>query len=97
MATPRIKSAAILIGYNREGKCVYSEFLELSDYYDQENMWDKESSIRRLKLQRLKGYLFDSKGSLDQEFENEFDVVTGKSISRYARFADGTVHNEPAE
>jgi hypothetical protein len=34
MATANIKSTAILIGYDKDGRCGYSEILDLSDYYD---------------------------------------------------------------
>ena len=92
MATPKIKSKAVLIGYNPDGKCVYSDILDLSDYYDGEHVWDKSSSIKRLKLAKVRGYLFDSKGCLNQEFESSFDLVTGCYAGGYERFADGTVH-----
>ena len=62
MAKRKIRSTAVLIGYNPDGKCVYSEILDLSDYYDGEHPWDKSASVKRLKLQRLKGYLFDAEG-----------------------------------
>jgi hypothetical protein len=91
MATPKIKGMAILIGYNPEGKCVYSDILDLSDYYDGEHVWDKSQSVKRLKLQKVKGYLFDWDGNLDQEFESVFDLTTGIYKSGDCRFADGTV------
>jgi len=94
MATPKIKSTAILIGYNSEGKCVYSDVLDLSDYYDGEHVWDKGSAVKRLKLQRVKGFLFDSNGTLDQEFESVFDLTTGKYKSGCTRYADGTMREE---
>jgi hypothetical protein len=68
---------AVLIGYDPAGRCVYSDILDLSEYYDGEHIWDKASSVKRLKLQRVKGYLFDKDGNLDQEFESTFDVSTG--------------------
>jgi hypothetical protein len=94
MPTSKIKSTAILIGYNSDGKCVYSEILDLSDYYDGEHVWDKGVAVKRLKLQRVKGYLFDSKGTLDQEFESVFDLTTGAYKSGQARYADGDVRED---
>jgi hypothetical protein len=91
MATPRLKSTAVLIGYDPDGKCVYSDVIELSDYYDGEHVWDTGASVKRLRMQRVKGYLFDTDGTLEQEFESEFDLTTGVYKSGYARFADGTV------
>jgi len=49
---------------------VYSVILDLSDYYDGEHVWDEAASVKRIKLQRVKGYLFDGDGNLDQEFES---------------------------
>ncbi len=94
MATPKIRSTAVLIGYNPDGKCVYSDILDLSAYYDGEHVWDKDASVKRLKLQRVKGYLFDADGNLDQEFESVFDLTTGVYRSGHTRFADGTVRND---
>ena len=94
MAKRQIRSTAVLIGYDPDGKCVYSEILELSDYYDGEHPWDKSASVKRLKLQRLQGYLFDAEGTLDQEFESVFDLATGIYASGYSRFADGTLRED---
>jgi hypothetical protein len=91
MATPKIKSKAVLIGCDPDGKCVYSDILDLSDYYDGEHVWDKSSQVRRLRLQKVRGFLFDSKGVLSQEFESVFDLETGVFKCGDARFADGTV------
>lgn len=97
MATPRIKSTAVLIGYSDKGKCVYSDILDLSDYYDGEHVWDSSTSVKRLKLLKLKGYLFNSDGVLDQEFESNFDLSTGIYKSGYARFSDGTIREDKVQ
>jgi len=94
MATPRIKSTAVLIGYNSDGRCVYSEILDIHDYYDGEHIWDNATAIKRLKLQTVKGFLFNSDGMLDQEFESEFDVATGKYDRGSVRYADGTERHD---
>jgi hypothetical protein len=94
MATPKIKSKAVIIGYDSDGKCVYSEILDLSDYYDGEHVWDKSRSVKRLQLLKVRGFLFDSKGALDQEFESVFDLSTGIYKSGFRRFADGVVHQD---
>ncbi len=91
LTTPRITSTAILIGFDPDGRCVYSEILDIHDYYDGEHVWDEAEQIIRLNLRRMKGYLFDSDGVLDQEFESIFDLSTGIYASGHARFADGTV------
>ena len=95
VATPRIKSTAVLIGYNPDGHRVYSDILDLSDYYDSEHVWDKAASVKRLKLQKVKGYLFDGEGNLDQEFESIFDLSTGILRSGRTRYADGTERVDP--
>lgn len=95
MPTPKIKNTAILMGYNPEGKCIYSEILDLADYYDGEHVWDNARTVKRLKLSRVIGYLFDPKGSLSQEFESRFDLDSGAYQSGHTRFADGTVHDNP--
>jgi hypothetical protein len=92
MATPKIKSKAVLIGYDPDGKCVYSDILDLSDYYDGEHVWDKSGSVKRLRLQRVRGFLFDSKGVLSQEFESIFDLEAGVFKRGYSRHADGRVN-----
>lgn len=94
MTTPKIKDKAILVGYNPKGKCVYSEIIELSEYYDGEHVWDSSGSIKKLRLQKLKGFLFDDKGVLDQEFESVFDLSTGIYTSGFRRFADGTIQTD---
>jgi len=95
VATPRIKSTAVLVGYDPDGRCVYSDILDLSKYYDGEHVWDKAASVKRLKLQRIKGYLFDGDGNLDQEFESVFELSTGIFKSGRTRYADGTERVDP--
>ena len=95
MPTPKIRSTAVLIGYNPNGDCVYSDILDLSDYYDGEHVWDKAVSIKRLKLHRVKGYLFDADGKLQQEFESLFDLSSGIYTSGRTRYADGTEKVDP--
>lgn len=90
----RIKSRAILIGWDPEGNCIYSEALDLSDYYDGIHIWDKGENVKKMRLHGMKGYLFNSEGALDQEFESIFDLETGIYKSGNARFADGTVRND---
>jgi hypothetical protein len=65
MKTPKIRRTAVLIGYNPDGQCAYSEILELSDYDDGEHVWDRAKEVKRLKLQRIRGFLFDLEGALD--------------------------------
>ena len=77
-----------------DGKRVYSEIRDLSDYDNCQHPWEKSESVKRLKLHRLKGYLFDAEGILDHEFESVFDLTTGIYESGYSRFADGTLRED---
>ncbi|MGZ4963808.1 MAG: hypothetical protein ACXWIU_10360 [Limisphaerales bacterium] len=95
MTTPKIKSKAVLIGYDPDGNCVYSQILDLSDYYDGEHVWDKSGPVKKLRLEKMRGFLFNSQGILDQEFESLFDLSTGIVKSGYTRHADGTVTKFP--
>jgi hypothetical protein len=76
---------------------VYSDILGLSDYYDGQHVWDKPASVKRLRLQRVMGYLFDSGGSLDQEFESRFDPTTGAFKGGKVRYADGSELVDPPD
>lgn len=87
----RIKSTAILIGYNPQGDCVYSEIISVDDYYDGIHAWDDSATVRNIRLRRLKCYLFDLDGTLFQESETHFDMKTGVYSSGWIRHADGTV------
>jgi hypothetical protein len=91
---PRIYDRAVLIGYNPEDQCVYSDIIELGDYYDDTHVWDESENVKKLRLHKIKGFLFDSEGVLSQEFESVFDLNTGIYRSGYARFADGTFRED---
>jgi hypothetical protein len=51
--------------------------------------------VKMVRLQKLRGYLFDSDGELIQEFESTFDVRRGVFTNGWTRHADGTLqeHN----
>lgn len=89
----KIRGKVVLIGQNPEGDCVYSEILDWSDYYEGLHVWDDDESIRKLRLQKLRGFIFNDDGVLDQEVESIFDLDTGIYKTGFARFADGTVQN----
>ncbi len=95
MAVPRVKSTAVLIGYNADGRCVYSEIIDIHDYYDAEHIWDQPARIKRLKLEKVRGFLFRSDGELDQEFESNIDIRTGTYAGGSVRCADGTELRDP--
>lgn len=80
-----------MIGFDPKGRCVYSHTMDISSYYDGEHVWDSGAKVKKLKLEKVRGYLFDSKGDLFQEFESVFDLRTGAFKSGYARRAGGTI------
>jgi hypothetical protein len=91
-----IRDSAVLIGFNPEGECVYSAQLPLGDYWDGEHIWDTDSGVQDLRLERVHGYLFDSSGELLQEFESVFDLNTGIFKSGWAKHSDGTYQEHAA-
>jgi len=92
MKPRQIKDCAILIGLSQTGSCVYSAILSLGDYWDGEHVWDSGTKVKKLKLEKLKGFLFDSSGDLLQEFESVFDLKTGIHKKGWIRHADGTIN-----
>lgn len=89
----RMKDRAVLIGFNPDANCVYSEAIPLDEYWDGAHVWDSEKQIKKLKLQKVLGFLFGSKGNLLQQFETTFNVDTGMICGGWVRHEDGTVQN----
>ena len=86
-----ITDTAILVGLSPEGKCVYSDSLPLDEYWDGEHAWDRAEDVKNLRLEKLRGFLFDSDGELIQEFETTFDLGRGVFAKGWTRHADGTL------
>ena len=91
-----LRDIAVLIGLNSHGKCVYSAQMPLGDYWDGEHPWDDDEEIIKLQLERVRGYLFDSEGGLQQEFESVFDPATGRFVSGWAKDDEGAVQHHAA-
>ncbi|HEY7640595.1 MAG TPA: hypothetical protein VH814_12800 [Steroidobacteraceae bacterium] len=87
----QLKDCALMVGLNPEGNCVYSAAIALGDYWDAEHVWDSDKQVKTLKLQKVLGFLFGSKGNLLQQFESTFDIKTGVIKAGWARHEDGTV------
>jgi hypothetical protein len=85
-----ITDTAILIGWSPEGRCVYSAAVPLGQYRDGDHVWDSHEAVKRLRLEKLRGFLFDSTAALVQEFESNFDVRSGRFINGWNKRADGT-------
>ena len=92
----QLKDSALLIGYNADGACVYTAQMPLEDYWDGEHIWDTDTGVQDLRLERIHGYLFDSSGELLQEFESIFNTATGIYMSGWARHSDGTYRDDEA-
>ena len=90
MKAKRIKDTAVLVGLSPEGQCVYSALVPLGDYWDGEHVWDSGEEVVKLRLEKLKGFLFGAAGELLQEFESTFDQASGVFKSGWARHDDGT-------
>lgn len=88
----KIRDVVILIGYDKKGNCIYSDSLDWSDYYDGEHVWDSAATVKKLGLAKVKGFQFDEKGRLSQEFESNFDLRTGRFKDGFSRHEDGTVN-----
>ncbi|MEM8952729.1 MAG: hypothetical protein AAGD22_01120 [Verrucomicrobiota bacterium] len=89
-----LKDCVIIIGYDPDGNCVYSSLIDHAEYYDGEHAWDKGSRVIELHLRRLKGFIFDMDGVLQEEFESTFNLQTGIYEKGKRRFADGTEQND---
>lgn len=88
------KDCAILIGYDPNGRCVYSAQMALSDYWDGEHVWDTNVGVKSLHLERIHGYLFDESGDLLQEFESIFDIARGVYKSGWQKHSDGAFQED---
>ena len=85
-----IKDQAILIGFNPAGECVYSAAIPVGDYWDDEHVWDDAKQVKKLKLDKVVGFLFGQSGNLMQHFESTFDIQTGLIKGAWAKHEDGT-------
>jgi hypothetical protein len=72
-----IKSKAILFAFDGAGLVVYSQILDLGEFYEGEHLWDSWDRIKAVGIVRLVGALFDDAGNLIREYENIYDEETG--------------------
>ncbi len=90
MSAKHLTDVAILIGTTPEGTCAYSAAIPLETYWDGDHPWDRVETVRALRLNKLRGFLFDSAGEMLQHFESEFSPEDGALRSAWAVHADGT-------
>jgi hypothetical protein len=81
----QLKDCALLVGLNPEGNCVYSAAIALGEYWDGEHVWDSDKQVKKMKLQKVLGFLFGSR-------EICCSSLKARSISKRASSrADGRV------
>jgi hypothetical protein len=91
MSNLGISDSAVLIGFDPEGNCVYSEQMPLGDYWDEHHVWDSDNNVKELRLRTVRGYLFGDSGQLLQQFESTFSLASGAYETGWARHEDGTI------
>ena len=86
------KSVVILKGFDAKRSIVVEEHIGLFEYYDQLHaILDEDVTLRLEKgIRHVVGHIYNEKGELDQEFENDYDE-TGKFVRSRIVFADGTI------
>jgi hypothetical protein len=94
MGKSKIKEMAFLKGYDKDGNIVYSEELSLDQYYDGEHIWDKSKNVKKRKLVKIQGKIYNYDGILEQEFENAYSETTGEYIGGIAKFDNGTINKD---
>ena len=96
MTSRPIIDTAILIGWSPDGHCVYSAAIPLGEYRAGGHAWDKPDGAKKLRLEKLRGFLFNAEGSLIEEFENNFDAGTGRMKGGWTRHEDGRFQRHDA-
>jgi hypothetical protein len=86
-----VSDTAVLIGFDRNGGCVYSATMPLAEYWEATHVWDSAKGVTSLKLRVVHGYLFDSRGRLIQRFESTFNPTSGDFESGWARDEAGNL------
>lgn len=62
-------------------------------YEDLHDLIDSPAYIKEKKIVRLEGEIYDSKGTLQQEFLNRYSRL-GRRSGGWARFDDGTIQED---
>jgi len=89
----RVRSLAIIQGFDESGKPVDTIEIPLDEYYDESHdLIDSKASRESKRIRRVMGSLFDSRGIEVQKFENLYDS-SGEITSSQAVHEDGTVED----
>ncbi len=95
MAKGKIRSRVILIAADANGNLVEEIDIPFEAYYDDGvSVVDSEDYRTAKGIRKLSGKIYDSKGNLQQSFENEYSTDGALAKSR-AVHADGTVTELP--
>jgi hypothetical protein len=91
MFTTKLKDRVLMIGYDKNGKSVYTAFMTLRQYYDGDHPWDSAEKVKSLAIRTVRGFLFDESGKLHQEFETNFKARSGIFESGWQRDETGKI------
>jgi hypothetical protein len=91
--TEATRDVAILLAYDANGVEVFRDRIGLFEYWDALHPVIDDQEFRSSRgITRLVGKLYESDGSITQEFENTYDL-SGKLETSHARHQDGTETN----
>jgi hypothetical protein len=80
-----------LVAYDLGDHVVERVILDLHEYWDGSHAILDDTEYRRPRgIRRLRGHLYDSRGHLIQEFENEYDH-RGEYLTGWTRHDEGAV------
>lgn len=89
-----LKDMVRLVAYDSTGRQVLDECLPVSDYYEGLHPIIDDDDFRRSRgIARLSGIIFDTDGSVSQQFEVRYDEA-GAFRCGGAKFADGTITDD---
>jgi hypothetical protein len=90
----KIRSKAIITGFDQVGNVVYQQRFDLDKYYDgTPDVIDSAEFRRKKGVRHIFGALFNMKGELFQAFVI-FCAADGKYLHSMAKHADGTVTSD---
>ncbi|MBV8467446.1 MAG: hypothetical protein JO218_16010 [Burkholderiales bacterium] len=87
----RLRNKVLILGYDPNGLNVYSAYMSTEKYEAGKHPWDKPEKLKALALRTLRGFIFDADGVLHQEFESQFDLVTGVFEQGWSRNDEGII------
>ena len=87
----RVRSRVFLVAFGTDGKELFRKEIAYDDYYGGATQLIDDNEFRgSLGVARVTGEIYDSKGKLQQSFENRYDEL-GRYSGGRAIHADGTI------